>query len=107
MKLTILLTSNDAEKNWNAFRLANFSADKDDIVTVFLIGAGVEYIKYSSQTFNISKQVSLFLKKKETKILGCQTCMIMRKQKETKTAPIGGIKELYELIAQSDKVVTF
>ena len=42
--VTIVISSNDTEKAWNAFRLANLAAEKKDSVIVYLINGGVECI---------------------------------------------------------------
>ena len=61
MKLAIVLSTNNAETNWNAFRLANLALAKGDMVSVFLTGEGVEYEQSSSSQFNIQEQVETFL----------------------------------------------
>ena len=106
MKLAIILSNNKAEINWNAFRLANLSLSKGDAASVFLVGEGVEYEKNSSDQFDIKKQVGKFLGS-GGEIVACGTCMVIRKQKSGKECPAGGIEDLYNLIADSDKVITF
>ncbi len=107
MKLAIILSTHTAETNWNAFRLANLSLKNGDTVTVFLAGEAVEYLKHQTDKFNIQHQVDLFLESGNGKILACETCMVFRHQESDKTCPISGMKELYALIKESDKVVTF
>lgn len=107
MKLVIILSTNNAEKNWNAFRLGNLALKNSDNVSVFLIGEGVEYLKFSSDKFDIQKQVDIFLGSGNGEILACETCMVIRHQEGNKTCPVSGMKELYSLIKESDKVVTF
>ncbi len=107
MKLTIILSSNNAETNWNAFRLANLALTKDDKVSVFLTGEGVEYEQNSSSQFNVKEQAKKFLQSDKTKIVACGTCMTIRKQESTKECPEGGMADLYQLIAESDKVISF
>ncbi len=107
MKLTIILSTNHAETNWNAFRLANLALSKGDHVSVFLTGEGVEYEQTSSTQFNIQDQVEKFLKSDNAKIVACGTCMTIRKQDSSKECPEGGIEDLYQLITESDKVVSF
>ena len=106
MKLTIILSTMSAETNWNAFRLANLAVSEGDDVSVFLIGEGVEYEKYSSDQFDIMQQVQKFLES-DGKIIACGTCMAIRKQKSTQECPVGGIEDLYNLIVDSDKVISF
>lgn len=107
MKLAIILSTNNAEKNWNSFRLGNFALKKGDQVSVFLIGEGVEYEKNSSDQFNIADQVQQFLSSGMGKIIACETCLTLRHQAGSKECPAGGITDLYELIATYDKVITF
>jgi len=106
MKLAIILSTKHAETNWNALRLANLALNKDDTVSVFLIGEGVEYGKNSSDQFDIGKQVGKFLES-GGEIVACGTCMAIRKQRSSKECPEGGMEDLYSLIVNSDKVITF
>jgi len=107
MKLSIILSTNHAETNWNAFRLANLAISKGDAVSVFLTGEGVEYAKNSSDKFNINKQVKKFIQSSNANIIACGTCMAIRNQKDSRECPEGGIKDLYKIIAENNKVITF
>ncbi len=107
MKLAVVLSTNHAETNWNAFRLANLALAKDDTVTIFLTGEGVEYKKNSSSQFNVKEQVGKFVHSDKAHIIACGTCMAIRKQESTKECPEGGMEDLYALITDSDKVVSF
>ena len=42
MKIGIIISQTDPEVVWNAFRLGNFSLDKQHSVKVFLVGKGVD-----------------------------------------------------------------
>jgi uncharacterized protein involved in oxidation of intracellular sulfur len=106
MKLTIILTTSNSETNWNAFRVANLALSKGDTVSVFLLGEGVEYGKYNSDQFDITQQVQKFLES-NGQIVACGTCMAIRKQKDSQKCPAGGIEDLYNLITDSDKILTF
>ena len=105
MKLTIILSGNNAETNWNALRFANLTLGKGNGVSTFLIGEGVEYGKHSSSQFNIQNQVNKFLES-GGKIVACGTRMAIRKQDSSKECPDGGIEDLHSLIADNDKVIT-
>lgn len=48
MKLAIILSTKNVETNWNAFRLGNLALENGDSVSIFLIGEGVEYLKFSN-----------------------------------------------------------
>ena len=107
MKLGIILSTNNAETNWNAFRLANLALSKGDVVSIFLVGAGVKYGQANLSKFNIKEQVERFLQSDKAKIVACGTCMAIRKQGSTQECPEGGIEDLYRLVSDSDKVITF
>lgn len=42
MRIAIIVSSNDSETVWNAFRFANTSLANDNRVDMFLLGKGVE-----------------------------------------------------------------
>lgn len=107
MKLGIVLSTNNAETSWNALRLANFALGEGDEVKIFLVGEGVEYEKGSSEKFNIEEQAEKFIHSERSDILACGTCIKSRQQEETATCPISSLKDLYELVKESDKVVSF
>ena len=106
MKLGIILSSNNAETNWNAFRLANLALSKGDSVSIFLVGEGVEYNKTSSIQFDIAKQVQLFLNS-NGKIVACGTCIALRKLESNDECPAGNLEDLYRIVVENDKVLTF
>lgn len=106
MKVGVIISSNDAETSWNAFRYANFAVGQKDEVRVFLTGKGVEYQKISNEKFNTVEQAEKFLQE-GGKILACGTCIKSRNQESTEMCPISTMKDMYEIIKESDKVVTF
>lgn len=107
MKFAIILSTKHPETNWNALRLANLALSRGDVVTLFLLGEGVEYEKNSSTQFDVTEQINKFLESENSKIIACETCMNIRKQKGNKTCPVGGIVDLYNLVINYDKVLTF
>ena len=106
MKLGIIICSTDAEVVHNAFRLANFSLKEGDQVKVFLLASGVEYESLNSEKFNITELAQKLLVK-GGEILACSTCLNLRKQDSTELCPLSTIKDLYELVRDCDKTVTF
>ena len=106
MKLGITIYSNDAETVWNALRFANFSLKLGDTVKIFLLAKGVEYEKLDTEIFNIKKQAGSFLGSGGT-ILACGTCLKSRESEGSETCPISTMKDLYNLVEESDKVVSF
>ena len=106
MKFGVIIYSTDAELVYNAFRLANFSLNEGDQVKVFLLASGVEYESLNSEKFNITELAQNLL---DTggEILACGTCLNLRKQDSTKLCPLSTMKDLYELVRDCDKTVTF
>lgn len=107
MKIAIIISTTNRETNWNAFRLANFCLQQNDEVSVFLMGEGVDYEKSSNEKFDIAEQVEKFLESENAKILACGTCIKSRNQEGTMTCPLNTMKDLYDLIEVSDKIITF
>lgn len=107
MKLSIILSTKNAETNWNALRLANLALKKGDDVHLFLMGEGVEYEEGNNEKFDIREQVDTFLKSDKAKIVACGICMNLRNQKDSSGCPMGGLEDLYSLVNTSDKVLTF
>ena len=106
MKLAIILSSSRAEINWNALRLANLALSKNDTVSVFLVGGGVEYTKNTSDQFDIKKQVEKFLESGGN-IIACGTCLAIRKQEGGKECPAGNLEDWYRIVSENDKILTF
>ena len=73
---------------------------------MFLTGKGVEYQKISNEKFNTIEQAEKFLQS-GGKILACGTCIKSRNQEETEMCPINTMKDMYDIIKEGDKVVTF
>ena len=107
MKLGIIISQTNPETNWNALRLANFAIKEGDEVKIFLVGEGVEYEASNSEKFNIQEQVAEFLKSEKAKILACGTCLKSRNQEATNSCPMSSMKDLYKLVQESDKILTF
>src|SRR3990167_298575 len=106
MKIGVIISSDDAETCWNALRFANFSLGQKDEVKVFLMGKGVEYQEVSVEKFNTIGQAEKFLQS-GGKIYACGTCIKSRNQEGTEMCPLSTMKDMYEIIKESDKVVTF
>lgn len=106
MKIGIIISSNDAETCWNAFRFANFSLNNKDEVNIFLVGKGVEYESKSDERFNIIEQAEKFLAS-DGKLFACGTCLKQRNSTGSNLCPISTMKDMYRIVAESDKVLTF
>lgn len=106
MKIGIIISGNDAETCWNALRYANFAIGQKDDVKVFFMGKGVEYQKISTDKFNTIEQADKLFKA-GGKIYACGSCIKSREQEGSEMCPISTMKDMYEIVKESDKVVTF
>lgn len=106
MKIGVIISSNDAETCWNALRFANFAIGQKDEVKVFFMGKGVEYQKVSSDKFNTIEQADKFLKNKG-RIYACGSCIKSREQESSEICPISTMKDMYDIVKENDKIVTF
>ncbi len=106
MKIGVIISSNDTETCWNALRYANFCLGQKDEVKMFFIGKGVEYQKVSTDQYNTVEQADKFLRS-AGKIYACGTCIKSREQESSEMCPVSTMKDMYEIIKESDKVVTF
>ncbi len=106
MRIGVIISSNDSETCWNALRYANFAVIQGDEVKVFFMGKGVEYQKVSADKFNTVEQADKLLKS-GAKIYACGTCIKSREQEGSEMCPISTMKDMYEIVKESDKVVTF
>lgn len=105
MKLGIIISQDEPETVWNAYRLANFALQQKDTVKIFLLGKGVESEK-QHEKFSVKEQVDKFIKQ-GGKICACGSCMKTRSMDSTDTCPISTMKDLYDIVKESDKILTF
>ena len=106
MKLGIVIYSDHPETVWNAFRLANFSLNKNDTVNVFLMAKGVEAESLSNNQFDIKEQMNNFISSNGI-LYACGTCIKIRNKHSTELCPLSTMADLYEIINSSDKIISF
>ena len=106
MKLGIVLHSDDAEVVWNVFRLANLAIGEKDEVRMFLLAKGVDYEGLSTDRFNIMHLAQDFVDNGGD-IMACGTCLKLRQKDGSELCPISNMQDLYRLIKESDRVLTF
>ncbi|MFA5144069.1 MAG: DsrE family protein [Candidatus Omnitrophota bacterium] len=106
MKLGIIIYSNDTEVVWNAFRLGVFSIKQKDAVKVFLLGKGVECESIDTEKFKVTEQIKLFIDNGGS-ILACGSCLKIRNSQGSENCPLSTMKDLYDIVKESDKVLTF
>jgi len=106
MKMGIIISTDDAETCWNALRYANFCLAQNDEAKIFFMGKGVEYQKVSTEKFNTVEQAEKFMQA-GGKIYACGSCIKSREQEGSEMCPISTMKDMYDIVKESDRVVTF
>jgi uncharacterized protein involved in oxidation of intracellular sulfur len=106
MKFAIVLYAAEPETAWNAFRLGNFALGQGDQVKVFLLANGVECESMESEQFKVKEQMQALVDQ-GGEILACGTCLKLRHSAGSELCPLSTMKDLYALIRDADKVVTF
>lgn len=106
MKLGIVISTNEPETAFNALRLGNFALKERDEVRVFLVSKGVELDLLDDPAFDVRGQAQALLGG-GGKIMACGTCLKLRDSGGSEICPLSTMKDLYELIRDSDKVVSF
>ncbi len=90
MKLCIILSTDEPETCWNALRL----------------GQGVEIEKIGTFLFDVTGMARQVLDGGGA-ILACGTCLKLRESAGSELCPLSTMDDLYQLVAQADKVLTF
>lgn len=106
MKIGVVISTNDAEEVWSAFRFANLALKANHSVRVFLVNKGVEAEDIVSQRFNVKEQMDTFNAAKG-ELLACGTCMKTRLKESSAYCPIATLNDLLSIVEESDKIVTF
>jgi sulfur relay (sulfurtransferase) complex TusBCD TusD component (DsrE family) len=106
MKLGVILSQTEPETVFNALRLANYSLKQGDNVKIFLVGKGVEIDKVDDPKFNVQEQARAVLDA-GGQFLACGTCLKLRESTGSEICPLSTLKDLYEIVRDSDRVLTF
>ena len=106
MKLMTVISTDEPETVWNAFRLGVTSLKANHKVKAFLMNKGVEVEDIEDEKYNVREQINLFIKNKG-EMLACGTCLKSRHKKENDICPVSTMKDLLKLVEESDKVLTF
>jgi len=106
MNIGVIVSTNDPETAWNAFRFANLCIGKEDFVKVFLIAKGVESDQISGAPFDVREQMKKFVAGNGS-IFACGSCLEMRQKEGSEMCPLSGMKDLYEIVVWADKVISF
>lgn len=106
MKLGLIVHTTDPETAWNAFRLGVYALQKGDRVSAFMLARGVECERAAAPPFNVKEQMQAFASA-GGQIMACGTCLKIRNSQGSELCPLSTMRDLYELLKDADKVVTF
>lgn len=105
MKLGMVITQTDPETVFNALRLASFSLEQGDLVRIFLSGKGVEIDEIEDPKFDVKGEAQKVLDA-GGEFLACGTCLKLRNSEGSEVCPLSTLKDHYEVVRDSDKLVT-
>lgn len=106
MEIGIILSDPEPESAFNVLRLANYSLAQGDEVRVFLFGAGVEIDRIAPPKFDARKEARSRLDS-GGRIFACGSCLKLRDSAGSEICPLSTMKDLYEIVRDSDRVVSF
>jgi sulfur relay (sulfurtransferase) complex TusBCD TusD component (DsrE family) len=105
MKLGMIITQTDPETVFNALRLALYGLEQGDDVRIFLSGKGVEIDRIEDLKFNVKAQSQKVLDA-GGQFLACGACLKIRDSKGSEICPLSTLKDQYEIVRDSDRIVT-
>ena len=77
-----------------------------DEVRVFLLGKGVECELLDTDEFKVTEQLQTFVDS-GGRIFACGTCLEIHQLKAPEAFTVATTKDLYEIVQESDKIITF
>ncbi|MFO7871251.1 MAG: DsrE family protein [Kiritimatiellia bacterium] len=105
MKLGIVITQTEPETVFNALRLASYSLKQGDQVRIFLSGKGVEIDQIEDPIFDVKNEAQKVLDA-GGEFLACGTCLKLRNSEGSEVCPLSTLKDHYEVVRDSDRLVT-
>lgn len=105
MKLGIIITQTDPETVFNTLRLALYSLEQGDEVRIFLSGRGVEIDQIENPKFDVKAQSQKVLNA-GGRFYACGTCLKLRNSEGSEVCPLSTLKDHYEIVRDSDRIVT-
>jgi len=105
MKLGMIITQTDPETVFNALRLAFYSLEQGDEVRIFLSGKGVEIDSIVDTEFDIKNQAQKVLDA-GGQFFACGTCLELRSSEGSTICPLSTLKDHYEIVKNSDRLVS-
>lgn len=105
MLLGLIVETNDVERIWNAFRLANEALEAGHDVETFLLGDGVEAADVESDKFH-PRGVLLKYRNEGGALLACGTCLDTREMDGGELRPRATMADLLDIVERADTILT-
>jgi predicted peroxiredoxin len=105
MRLGIIITQTDPETVFNTLRIALYSLEQGDEVRIFLSGRGVEIDRIDDPKFDVAALAKKVLDM-GSQFFACGSCLKLRNSKGSDLCPLSTIKYHYEIVRDSDKLLT-
>ena len=105
MKLGMIISQTDPETVFNALRLALYSLEQGDEVRIFLSGKGVEIDEIKDPKFDVKGHARKVLEA-GGEFFACGACLKLRNSEGSEVCPLSTLKDQYEIVRDSDKLVT-
>ncbi len=105
MKPGMIISQTEPETVFNALRLALYSLEQGDEVRIFLSGRGVEIDRIEDPKFDVKGHARKVLVA-GGHFFACGTCLKLRNSEGSEICPLSTLKDHYEIVRDSDKVVT-
>ncbi|HNQ35384.1 MAG TPA: DsrE family protein [bacterium] len=105
MKLGIVITRTDPESVFNVLRLALYSLEHGDRVRIFLSGRGVEIDRIEDPKFDVKGLAQKVLNAGGS-FHACGSCLKLRNSNGSDICPLSTLKDHYEIVRDSDRLVT-
>lgn len=105
MRLGLILETNDPERVWNAFRLANTALDAGHTVETFLLGDGVEAPDLEPAEFNPHGVMRKFVNGGGV-VAACGTCLDSRGLDPDDLRPKATMGDCLRIVEAADTVLT-
>ncbi|WP_132061235.1 DsrE family protein [Halorussus amylolyticus] len=105
MHLGIILETNDPERVWNGFRLANTALDAEHAVEVFLLGDGVEAPDLKHEKFNPHGVMRKYTQNGGD-LFACGTCLDSRDIEPDDLRPHSTMSDCLRIVEEADEVLT-
>jgi len=105
MRLGMIIAQTDPETVFNALRLALYSLAQGDEVRIFLSGKGVEIDQIEDPKFDVKGHARKVLDA-GGEFLACGACLKLRDSDGSEVCPLSTLKDHYEVVLDSDRVIT-